>query len=124
MKINKVLIIDDEKLIRLTTSILLKQRGYDVVEAIDGTIGIECAKCEQPDLIMLDIMMPNIDGWQVFDKMQEIDETKNIPVVIFTAGDFVASEQIAKSKGINWIIRKPFHIEALEKIFSNIEKGE
>lgn len=123
MVINKVLIIDDEKLIRLTTSILLKQRGYDVIEAIDGNAGIESAISEQPDLIMLDIMMPYIDGWQVFDKMQELDETNKIPVIIFTAGDFVASEQIAKSKGIKWIIRKPFNIEVLEKIFSDIENG-
>lgn len=122
MSIKKVLIIDDERLIRLTTSILLKQRKYEVVEAINGEEGISVALDEKPDLILLDIMMPYMDGWEVYDKLQEIDETKIIPVIIFTAGDFVSSEQIAKSKGINWIIRKPFNIEVLEEIFSNVEK--
>lgn len=124
MGIKKVLVVDDERLIRLTTSILLKQRNFEVIEAINGEEGIKKATEEKPDLILLDIMMPYMDGWQVYDKLMEIDETKNIPVIIFTAGDYISSEQIAKSKGIKWIIRKPFNIDILEKIFSEIDKGE
>lgn len=123
MNLKKILIIDDERLIRLTTSILLKQRNYEVLEAVNGEEGIDITKKEKPDLIILDIMMPNMDGWQVYDILQMSDETKDIPVIIFTAGDFISSEQIAKSKGIKWIIRKPFNIDMLERIFSDIDKG-
>lgn len=124
MAIKKVLIIDDERLIRLTTSILLKQRNFEVIEAVNGDEGLLMAEKELPDLVILDIMMPYMDGWQVYDKMQGSDKLKNIPIIIFTAGDYIASEQIAKDKGIKWIIRKPFNIEVLEKIFSEIDKGE
>ncbi len=122
MSIKKILVVDDERLIRLTTSILLKQRDYEVIEAVNGEEGLKKITEEKPDLILLDIMMPYMDGWQVYDKMMENDEIKNIPVVIFTAGDYIASEQIARNKGIRWIIRKPFNIEILEKIFSEIDK--
>lgn len=119
----KILIVDDERLIRLTTSILLKQRGFEIIEAVNGEDGLKKAREENPTLILLDIMMPVMDGWQVFDNLQKEEATKDIPVVIFTAGDFVSSEQTAKEKGIKWIIRKPFNIDSLMKIFVEIEEG-
>ena len=119
----KVLIIDDERLIRLTTRILLEKRGFSVVEAMNGVSGIECAIKKEPVLILLDIMMPGMNGWEVFEELQKLDATKKIPVVIFTAGDFVNSEKIAKQKGVKWIIRKPFNIDSLLELFSEIERS-
>lgn len=114
----KILIIDDEKMIRLTTAILLKQHGIVVVEARTGLDGIELAKSEKPDLILLDIMMPGMDGWEVCDHLAANPATSTIPIVIFTAGDIAESEQKGLEKLVKGVIRKPFYIEQLLKICS------
>ncbi|MBD3418955.1 MAG: response regulator [Chitinivibrionales bacterium] len=113
----KVLIIDDEHMIRLTTSILLKQKGIAVVSASSGQEGLDMAISEKPELILLDIMMPVMDGWEVFDKLRSSEATAAIPVIIFTAGDFIEAERIAGEKQVSGIIRKPFHVDDLLKMF-------
>jgi two-component system alkaline phosphatase synthesis response regulator PhoP len=109
----KILIIDDERMIRVTTAILLKQQNVAVMEAASGEEGIAMAKEHNPDLILLDIMMPEMDGWEVYEKLQEDEKMKQIPVVIFTAGDYLEAENRARKEEVFGVLRKPFRLPEL-----------
>jgi CheY-like chemotaxis protein len=93
----KILIVDDEeRMLRLFSEILLRE-GYNVVVASDGKKGAELALSESPDLILLDVMMPSVDGTQVFDGLSKDPRTKNIPVAFLTA--LVREEEIESTSG-------------------------
>ncbi len=109
----KVLIIDDEKLIVKATSLVVKLSGYQVISALDGETGLEVVKEEKPDLILLDIMMPGMDGWQVLERLQADEETKKIPVIIFTAKEYIKGKQKSLDAGAVDYITKPFEPDEL-----------
>jgi len=114
----KILLIDDDpKITRLIES-RLKANGYDVISSKDGKAGIEKAKKESPDLILLDIMMPEIDGYGVIEKLKKDEDTKSIPVVMLTAKREL--EDIDKSMnvyGAVGFVSKPFSpTELLQQI--------
>jgi DNA-binding response OmpR family regulator len=81
----KVLVVDDEAPIRLLCRVNLEAEGMAVVEAEDGTAGLELAREERPDVILLDVMMPGLDGWEVLQRLLEDERTKEIPIVFLTA---------------------------------------
>ncbi len=109
----KILVIDDEKEIIDTISLMLKARDYSVIPALDGQEGLEKAKSENPDLILLDIMMPGMDGYNVCLKLKSTKETKNIPVVIISGK--AERDAIVKSHslGVSDFIVKPFNLPTL-----------
>lgn len=114
----KILLIDDDpKIIRLVES-RLKANGYDVISAKNGREGLEKAKEDSPDLILLDIMMPEVDGYQVIEKLKEDEDTRSIPVVMLTAKRDL--EDIDKSMnvyGAVGFVSKPFSpAELLQQI--------
>ena len=80
-----VLIIEDEKLIIVSTQMVLEAAGFRVESAMNGEEGIGKAKTLKPDLILLDIMMPGIDGWETLTRLKRDPETSGVPVIIFTA---------------------------------------
>lgn len=81
----KVLIIDDEAEILDIAQVILRHRGYEPLTSLSGMSGLEMAKREKPDLVLLDIMMPDISGWEVLRRMKEAPETRHIPVMMLTA---------------------------------------
>jgi DNA-binding response OmpR family regulator len=81
----RVLVIDDEAPIRLLCRVNLEAEGMEVVEAADGPSGIERARGQLPDVILLDVMMPGLDGWQVAEELLDDDRTADIPIVFLTA---------------------------------------
>jgi DNA-binding response OmpR family regulator len=81
----KTLVIDDEAPIRLLCRVNLEAEGVEVIEAADGAAGIELARSEKPDAILLDVMMPGVDGWTVAEELLGNDETSAIPIVFLTA---------------------------------------
>jgi DNA-binding response OmpR family regulator len=81
----RVLVIDDEAPIRLLCRVNLEAEGIDVLEAADGARGLELAREEQPDVILLDVMMPGLDGWRVAEELLEDARTSEIPIVFLTA---------------------------------------
>ncbi|HGE70275.1 TPA: response regulator [Candidatus Poribacteria bacterium] len=109
----KILVIDDEKEIIDTISLMLKARDFSIVSALDGQDGIEKAKSENPDLILLDIMMPGIDGYNVCMKLKSAKETKNIPIVVISGK--AERDAIVKSHslGVSDFIVKPFNLPTL-----------
>jgi CheY-like chemotaxis protein len=120
----KILIIDDEKLIRLTTSILLKQHKIEAICAASGQEGITLAQQQRPDLILLDIMMPVMDGWEVYAALKKDPQTAAIPVIIFTAGDFAEARIKAREAGTQGVLQKPFHLNSLLDICQSAFKGD
>jgi putative two-component system response regulator len=109
----KILVIDDERIIRYTTSVLLRKKGVVTVEAETGASGLALAKSELPELILLDIMMPDMDGWSILQKLREDPVTASIPVVMFSASDYAETSRRAAGKGLHGILRKPFQLGEL-----------
>jgi CheY-like chemotaxis protein len=111
---HKILIVDDERVIRFTTGVLLKKHSVELLAAESGEDGIALARAEKPELILLDIMMPGLDGWAVLDMLRESPETRGIKVVLFSAGDYAETERRANERGgVHAILRKPFQMEEL-----------
>jgi two-component system alkaline phosphatase synthesis response regulator PhoP len=114
-----VLIIEDEKLIIVSTQMVLEAAGFRVESATNGEDGIARAKSQAPDLILLDIMMPGIDGWETLTRLKRDAATANIPVVIFTAREHSRGHQKSAEMGAVDYFRKPFEpdelIELVEK---------
>lgn len=114
-----VLIIEDEKLIIVSTQMVLEAAGFRVESATNGEDGITQARTQAPDLILLDIMMPGIDGWETLTRLKRDAETSGVPVVIFTAREHSRGHQKSAEMGAADYFRKPFEpdelIELVEK---------
>ncbi len=114
-----VLIIEDEKLIIVSTQMVLEAAGFRVESAVNGEEGIAKARSVAPDLILLDIMMPGIDGWETLTRLKRDPATAGIPVVIFTAREHARGHQRSAEMGAVDYFRKPFEpdelIELVEK---------
>ncbi|MCL2792661.1 MAG: response regulator [Spirochaetaceae bacterium] len=108
MSCNKrILIVDDEKMNIMALAHFLKPQ-YDIIVAIDGASAIEAAKKHIPDLILLDIIMPDISGFDVIVKLKESESTKNIPVIFITGLTDAKNEEKGLSLGAVDFIAKPF----------------
>src|SRR5438093_4111235 len=81
----RVLVIDDEAPIRLLCRVNLEAEQMEVLEAADGPSGLEKARAEVPDVILLDVMMPGLDGWRVAEELLEDERTAGIPIIFLTA---------------------------------------
>ena len=103
---------DDPKSMTLTTD-LLKISGYTSIQAIDGEQGVELARKKKPDLILMDLMMPKMDGYTACLKIKSDPATKNIPIVMLTAVGFELNKQIAKNWGADGYVTKPFSRQQL-----------
>src|SRR2546423_11753402 len=80
-----VLVIDDEEPIRLVCSVNVAAEGIEVLEAADGPTGLDQAREHRPDVVLLDVMMPGLDGWQVAERLLEDERTSRIPIIFLTA---------------------------------------
>ena len=105
----KVLVIDDEAPIRLLCRVNLEAEGMSVLEAPDGPSGLEQARTESPDVILLDVMMPGLDGWRVAEELLDDPSTEDIPIVFLTA----RAELRDRARGIDLggvdYVTKPFN---------------
>lgn len=124
----RVLVIDDEAPIRLLCRVNLEAEGMQVFEASDGPSGIEQAREERPDVILLDVMMPGLDGWQVAEQLLDDPATNAIPIVFLTA----RAELRDRARGIDLggmeYVTKPFNPLELAPIvralIDRVERGE
>lgn len=119
----RVLVIDDEKLIVKTTCILLRHLGYETLEAYGGESGLAAARQGVPTLILLDLVMPGMDGWQVLRMIKADAVLQDIPVIIFTAKEYANAEMIGNLEGAKGHIGKPFEPEDLEEVLRKTEGG-
>ena len=104
----KVLVVDDEEVIRKFLRIHLDKWGYEVKEAVDGAEALEQLGNEDFDFILLDIIMPKKDGWQVLEEMRSNPKTKDIPVIVLTAKNEDDDMFKGYDLGANYYITKPF----------------
>ncbi|HWZ13335.1 MAG TPA: response regulator [Acidobacteriaceae bacterium] len=105
----RILIIDDEEDIRQVAALSLEAvAGWDVVTANSGAQGVETAACEQPDAILLDVMMPGMDGPTTYGRLQEDPRTSHIPVMLLTAKVQGPDQRIFASLGVRAVLFKPF----------------
>jgi len=111
MKRNKILVVDDEHLIRWSLEQNLKKQGYDVVTAADGEEALRLVREEQPDLVLLDIQMPGINGIQALEKIKEYDE--DIVVIMVTAHGGLETAVNAMRLGAYDYVSKPFNLDEL-----------
>lgn len=111
----KVLVIDDQKEICELVSVTLRNTEFDVTESNTGIDGIQKARDIQPDLILLDIMMPEFDGFMTCKALKQYPETENIPVIFVTAKVSKAGRQISVKSGAIDFISKPFDPDMLLK---------
>jgi DNA-binding response OmpR family regulator len=124
----RVLVIDDEAPIRLLCRVNLEAEGMQVLEAADGPSGLEKARAESPDVILLDVMMPGLDGWRVAEELLDDPRTASIPIVFLTA----RAELRDRARGIDLggidYVTKPFNPVELAPLVRNllarVERGE
>jgi CheY-like chemotaxis protein len=108
-----ILIVDDEQDFVKTTALRLRFEGYDVVEAGDGITAVKSAKEHTPDLILLDIMMPGMNGVEVCDKLRTDPETSRIPIIFLTVWERLLPGAESKNKDIYRHLIKPFDFNKL-----------
>jgi len=103
-----ILVVEDEQHIRRVLEYNLRLDGYEVYTAEDGPEALEIARQQKPDVILLDWMMPNMDGLDVLSELRHNEATRHIPVFMLTAKAIVADVERALSQGIDGYITKPF----------------
>ena len=108
----RVLIVEDEEAVRELEKFILEQQGYEVMEARDGLEGLAKAEFRRPDLILLDLMMPDVSGGRMFDEMKRHPTTSGIPIVVVT-GKPDAHEMFDDEIGPDNVIMKPFEADTL-----------
>ncbi len=127
--LRRVVYIEDEPEMIDLVRLILGRKGFDVIGAHGGRVGLETVREKSPDLVLLDLMMPDMDGWEVYQLMKADEATKNTPVIVITAKaqsiDRVLGLHIAK---VDDYISKPFSpqelVESIEKVLSSRqEKG-
>jgi len=114
----KVLVVDDEIHIIHVVAIKLRNNGYEVISADNGTQAFELACEEKPDVIVTDFQMPGMTGLQLVEKLRQCEQTRDIPVILLTARNFVISQQQQKDLQISQCLSKPF---SPKELLGNIE---
>ena len=124
----RVLVVDDEAPIRLLCRVNLEAEKMEVLEAGDGPTGLEMARKEHPDVILLDVMMPGLDGWRVAEELLEDPATSSIPIVFLTA----RAELRDRARGLDLggldYVTKPFNpvelAPLIRDLIARVEGGE
>jgi DNA-binding response OmpR family regulator len=124
----RVLVIDDEEPIRLLCRVNLEAEQMEVLEAADGPSGLEKARAERPDVVLLDVMMPGLDGWRVAEELLDDPRTESIPIVFLTA----RAELRDRARGIDLggvdYVTKPFNPVELaplvRDLLARVARGE
>jgi two-component system alkaline phosphatase synthesis response regulator PhoP len=123
-----VLVIDDEEPIRLLCRVNLEAEGMQVLEAADGPSGLDLARDERPDVVLLDVMMPKLDGWKVAEELLDDERTNEIPIIFLTArAEFRDRARGLDIGGIDYVT-KPFNpldlAPLVRDLLERIERGE
>jgi CheY-like chemotaxis protein len=105
---SRVLVIDDETVVGTILRYAFQVDGHETVVAGDGVSGIEMAHSEHPDIIVLDLMMPDITGYDVLEILRDDEETKDLPIVVLTAVTMQRERDRCMSKGADAVMIKPF----------------
>ncbi len=119
----RILLVDDEEIIVETVTARLEAAGYEVLVARDGPEGFGKAKTEAPDLIVLDLMLPAMNGYQVCRLLKQDALYRSLPIILFTARAQERDEKLGFECGANAYIRKPFENSELLGTIQRLLKG-
>ncbi len=123
-----MLVIDDEAPIRLLCRVNLEAEGMEVLEASNGPTGLEEARSERPDVILLDVMMPALDGWRVAERLVADPSTQDIPIILLTGrAEFRDRARRLDIGGVDYVTKpfNPLELAALVRdLLGRIEQGE
>ena len=124
MEKKRILIVDDELEMAEMETMRLKASGYEVAVAHDGPSGLKQVKFWQPDLVILDIMLPQMDGYQVCERLKKDPQSQNIPIILVSAMDQKYDTNLGKKVGADFYFTKPFEpVVLLAKIRELLKKG-
>ena len=107
-RMEKILIVEDEQLIVEFVEFLLRQEGFEPLTASDGDVVLPLVRQEQPVLVLLDVLLPTVDGFEVLRQLRQSPDLKDIPVIIFTARNRDADLALAFEMGATDYVAKPF----------------
>jgi CheY-like chemotaxis protein len=120
----KILLVEDNEMNRDMLSRRLERKGFSVVIAVDGAVGIQLARTEKPDLILMDMSLPEIDGWEATRRLKASADTKHIPVIALTAHAMSDDRDKALAAGCDDFDSKPVEFtRLLEKINARLNNG-
>ena len=124
----RVLVVDDDAPIRLLCRVNLEAEGMEVIEAADGTDGLEKARSASPDVVLLDVMLPKLDGWRVAEALLEDPTTGGIPIVFLTARAELRDQARGLELGGIDYITKPFNpvelADVIRELLDRVSRGE
>ncbi|MBP6964582.1 MAG: response regulator [Armatimonadetes bacterium] len=124
----KILTVDDEKHIVRLIQVNLERQGYEVVTAYDGREALEKVDSERPDLVILDVMMPYMDGFEVLQNMKRNPSTRDIPVIMLTAKAQDADVFKGWQSGVDCYLTKPFNpmelLSFVQRIFKSLDQDD
>ena len=113
MQKNRILIVDDEPDIVEALQTRLEQENFECITVYDGNGGLELAHAKKPDLIILDIMLPNLDGYKVCRLLKFQKEFQRIPIIMLTARDKAEDRLLGEQTGVDYYMTKPFSLDKL-----------
>jgi DNA-binding response OmpR family regulator len=126
--VTRVLVVDDDAPIRLLCRVNLEAEGMEVIEAADGTDGLEKARSTSPDVVLLDVMLPKLDGWRVAEALLEDPTTGEIPIVFLTARAELRDQARGLELGGIDYITKPFNpvelADVIRELLDRVSRGE
>ena len=124
----KILAVDDERHIVRLVQVNLERAGYTVVTAFDGREALEKVESEQPDLVVLDVMMPYMDGFEVLQTLRKNQSTRDLPVIMLTAKAQDADVFRGWQSGVDCYLTKPFNpmelISFVKRIFTSMNESD
>jgi two-component system cell cycle response regulator DivK len=121
----RILIVEDQEDNRAILRDLLSQAGYSLIEAADGEEGVKLAQSERPDLILMDIQLPVIDGYEATRRIKGVPDLKSIPIIAVTSYALSGDEAKARAAGCDGYVTKPFSPrDLLAKVRAYLPAGE
>jgi DNA-binding response OmpR family regulator len=124
---SRVLVVDDESIIGVILRLAFDAKGHETLVAPDGRTGIEIAKAEHPDAIVLDLMMPGVNGYDVLDAMRHSSDLDEVPVLVLTAVTLSRDRERCLAEGADAVMTKPFDpgdvADAVEGLLSTQSKA-
>lgn len=121
----RILLVDDERDLVFYTKLFLEEQGYEVLTAYDGAQALEVLEEERPDLIILDVVMPRVSGWDVMRELRDDPDRADIPILMLTARAEDADKARGWELGVTWYQTKPFELDELamivERILASVE---
>ncbi|MEX0657851.1 MAG: response regulator [Egibacteraceae bacterium] len=116
----RVMAVDDDHVIRGLLEVNLEMEGHEVVMAVDGQDALDKVRAEPPDLILLDVMMPNVNGWQVAEALKSDEATRDIPIIFLSARAMDADVRKGQALGGDAYVTKPFDPIDLMELISRL----